>query len=131
VKREKGSRIALSAYLISAHPGCTLADMNQLAEDLKGLKLPVRQFQDFTPTPGTLATAMYVAEVDRNGAPLYVAKNFRERQLQRECLQKNLASPLRPGKGKDRVKSGQGRKPGLPTGREGCFPPQLRRGGRR
>ncbi|MDR9502498.1 MAG: YgiQ family radical SAM protein [Desulfurivibrionaceae bacterium] len=117
IKREKGSRIALSAYLISAHPGCTLADMNQLAEDLKGLKLPVRQFQDFTPTPGTLATAMYVSELDRNGAPLYVAKNFRERQLQRECLQKNLASPLRPGKGKGRVKSSQGRKPGSPKGR--------------
>ncbi len=90
VKRQQKSKISISAYLISSHPGCTLADMKALAEDLKRLKLPVRQFQDFTPTPGTLATAMYVAEIDRDGSPLYVAKNFKERQQQRECLQKIL-----------------------------------------
>jgi radical SAM superfamily enzyme YgiQ (UPF0313 family) len=74
--------------------------MQHLANDLKKLKLPVRQFQDFTPTPGTIATAMYVSEMDRKGSPIYVAKNFNERQEQRACLQK-LLTP-QPKKGKDR-----------------------------
>jgi uncharacterized radical SAM protein YgiQ len=87
IKKQQKSKIAISAYLISSHPGCTLADMKQLSQDLGSLNLPVRQFQDFTPTPGTLSTAMYVSEMDRSGAPLYVAKNFLERQQQRECLQ--------------------------------------------
>lgn len=98
IKREKGSKIGLSAYLISSHPGCTHDDMGQLAQDLRRLNLPVRQFQDFTPTPGTIATAMYVSEIDRDGSPLYVAKNFKERQLQRECLQKNLRLPAKGNK---------------------------------
>lgn len=93
--RQQKNKISISAYLISSHPGCTQADMKQLSQDLNRLKLPVRQFQDFTPTPGTLATAMYVAEMDRGGSPLYVAKNFKERQQQRECLQKILVPKLK------------------------------------
>ncbi len=100
-KGQQGGKIKISAYLITSHPGCTQADMKQLSNDLRRLKLPVRQFQDFTPTPGTLATAMYVSEIDRDGSPLYVAKNFNERQQQRECLQKILAP--RPKGGRKRA----------------------------
>ncbi|MEN8258295.1 MAG: YgiQ family radical SAM protein [Thermodesulfobacteriota bacterium] len=110
VKKQKGGKVALSAYLISSHPGCTLGDMQQLSRDLKKLNLPVRQFQDFTPTPGTIATAMYVSEADRDGAPLYVAKNFKERQQQRECLQKILVRPrLKTAKKKGPVTTKQKR----------------------
>lgn len=98
LKKQGGGKFSISAYLISSHPGCSLADMKQLSQDLKSLNLPVRQFQDFTPTPGTLATAMYVSERDREGSPLYVAKNFHDRQGQRECLQKNLGPQAKGGK---------------------------------
>ena len=60
-----GKRVAVNPYLIASHPGCTTRHMEQLARDLKRLDLPVRQFQDFTPTPGTIATAMFVSGLDR------------------------------------------------------------------
>ena len=47
------------------------------------------QVQDFTPTPMTLATAMYYAEKDLEGNKLYVAKSARERKMQRAILQFN------------------------------------------
>jgi uncharacterized radical SAM protein YgiQ len=113
ITRKQKGKVALSAYLISAHPGCTLADMKQLAQDLRKLDLPVRQFQDFTPTPGTLATAMYVAEMDRNGAPLHVAKNILERQQQRECLQELLMPQTKTTKTRGAPRPGQ-KRPKMP-----------------
>ncbi|PLX47337.1 MAG: YgiQ family radical SAM protein [Desulfobulbaceae bacterium] len=94
-KAGQGGKAAISAYLISAHPGCTLDDMRALARDLAGLRLPVRQFQDFTPTPGTLATAMYVTETDIKGNPIHVAKKNTERMLQRHCLQRVATGPAK------------------------------------
>ena len=54
-----GKRQQIVPYLISGHPGCTLADMLELALALKKLGFKVEQVQDFTPTPGTLSTCMY------------------------------------------------------------------------
>ncbi|MDZ7641569.1 MAG: YgiQ family radical SAM protein [Desulfurivibrio sp.] len=79
----------VNPYLISAHPGCTLPDMQKMAGRLKELGLVPRQFQDFTPTPGTMATAMYVSGLDpENGKPLYVARRDHERRAQRRVLEK-------------------------------------------
>lgn len=86
--------VRVNPYLIAAHPGCTVGQMERLAEDLRRLDLPVRQFQDFTPTPGTLATAMYVTGLDRDtAAPLYVAKKATERMAQRRALEQLRPSP--------------------------------------
>jgi radical SAM superfamily enzyme YgiQ (UPF0313 family) len=50
--------------------------------------LSVRQFQDFTPTPGTISTAMYVCGLDRyNRKPIYVAYHAKERMRQRHILE--------------------------------------------
>lgn len=49
----------LIPYFISSHPGCTEADMAELAVKTKGLNFQLEQVQDFTPTPMTLATEMY------------------------------------------------------------------------
>ncbi len=98
--KQVASKSSLSAYLISSHPGCTLRDMKQLSQDLKRLNLPVRQFQDFTPTPGTVATAMYYAGCDRDGSAIYVARKFTERQQQRECLQTNLSTNFKKSRKK-------------------------------
>mgnify|MGYP000027825713 CR=1 FL=1 len=79
----------LNPYLISAHPGCTLDHMERMAAKLKNLGLVPRQFQDFTPTPGTLATAIYVSGLDpESGRPLHVARRDGERKAQRLALAK-------------------------------------------
>lgn len=81
--------IKFNPYFISSHPGCTLMHMKALAQKLQKLRLTVRQFQDFTPTPGTLSTAMFVSERDRDRPEkhLYVAKRRSERMAQRKVLE--------------------------------------------
>ncbi len=75
-------------YWIASHPGCTQADMQRLAARARELDLPTRQLQDFTPTPGTLATAMYVAGLHRDTlAPIPVARTTGERRAQRQALE--------------------------------------------
>ena len=46
------------------------------------------QVQDFYPTPGTISTAMYYTEIDpRTMKPVYVAKTYEEKDMQRALLQ--------------------------------------------
>jgi uncharacterized radical SAM protein YgiQ len=82
-----GKRQHIVPYLISGHPGCTLADMLELALLLKHLGFTVEQVQDFTPTPGTLASCMYYTALDPlTGAKVYVARSDREKGLQKALL---------------------------------------------
>lgn len=84
---ETGKECIFTPYFISAHPGCSLDDMKALARDVRKMGLTVRQFQDFTPTPGTISTAMYVCGLDRyNRKPIYVACNAKDRMQQRLVL---------------------------------------------
>jgi len=84
-----GKKIAVNPYLIASHPGCREEDMKNLARQLRDLRLTPRQFQDFTPTPGTIATAMYVSGRDRDsGRPLFVARSRSQRRAQRQILEK-------------------------------------------
>lgn len=90
-KRIKRDLKGICAYLISAHPGATLEHANNMAKRLKKLGLAVRQFQDFTPTPATLSTAMYVSGLDRDKkTPIYVPKRRSERMQQRKTLERLL-----------------------------------------
>lgn len=85
---ETGKKFIFTPYFISAHPGCTVDDMKALARDVRKLGLTVRQFQDFTPTPGTISTAMYVCGLDRySRKPIFVATRAKERMLQRHVLE--------------------------------------------
>lgn len=80
--------IHFSPYFISSHPGCRKEDMRRLAQKAEKLGLPTRQLQDFTPTPGTLATAMYVTGLDRDTMkPIHVARGTGERRAQRKALE--------------------------------------------
>lgn len=80
--------VQLTPYIISAHPGCSSENMRHLSEKIAALGLSVRQLQDFTPTPGTISTAMYVSGRDRNTKrPLFVARNAGERRQQRRILE--------------------------------------------
>ena len=59
VNKQHGLNQQLIPYFISSHPGCTEADMANLAIQTKKLHFQLEQVQDFTPTPMTLATEMY------------------------------------------------------------------------
>ncbi|MBU0675721.1 MAG: YgiQ family radical SAM protein [Proteobacteria bacterium] len=88
IASQAGKEIRFTPYFIASHPGCTEQHMAHLAAEIKQLGISVRQFQDFTPTPGTLATAMYVSGLDRDtGKPIPVAKNELERRKQRQVLE--------------------------------------------
>ena len=88
LNREAGLKQYLIPYFISAHPGSGLAEAVELAEYLRGAGFVPDQAQDFYPTPGTLATAMYWCELNPlDGSPVYVAKGAHERAMQRALLQ--------------------------------------------
>ena len=90
--RKKDKKIRFNPYIISAHPGCTERDMRALAGKMKKLGLTVKQFQDFTPTPGTLSTAMFVSGLDRDTLkPVFVPRGGGERHRQRRALEKNIS----------------------------------------
>jgi len=59
INQKAGLKQQLIPYFISSHPGCTEADMAELAVITKGLQFQLEQVQDFTPTPMTLATEIY------------------------------------------------------------------------
>ncbi len=85
--RELGLRQAVVPYLISGHPGCTLSDMVDVALFMQRHQLRVEQVQQFTPTPGTLATCMYHTGCDpHSGESVYVARTERENKLQKALL---------------------------------------------
>ncbi len=82
-----GKRQQIIPYLISGHPGCTLADMLDLALALKSLGFRVEQVQDFTPTPGSLSTCMFHTGIDpESGKKIHVPLSDREKGLQKALL---------------------------------------------
>ncbi|MEN6617529.1 MAG: YgiQ family radical SAM protein [Syntrophorhabdus sp.] len=75
-------------YFISAHPGSTLDDALSLALQLNELGIYPEQIQDFMPLPMTLSGTIYYTGKDPfTGHPVYVAKSFRERKMQRALIQ--------------------------------------------
>jgi len=94
--RRQGKRHAVVPYLISGHPGCTIGDMVELAIFLRRNKLMVEQVQDFTPTPGTLATCMHHTGIDPfTGKEVYVASSDREKRLQKALLLSHIPGERR------------------------------------
>jgi uncharacterized radical SAM protein YgiQ len=82
-----GKKQHIVPYFISGHPGCTLSDMVDLALLLKQWGMQVEQVQDFTPTPGTLATCIYHTGTDPfTGEAVYVPRTDREKGLQKSLL---------------------------------------------
>lgn len=80
----------LVPYLISSHPGSRLTDAIDLAVKLKQLKIYPEQVQDFYPTPGTAATAMYYSGfIPWSMEKVYIPRDREEKQMQRALLQFN------------------------------------------
>ncbi|WKY46665.1 YgiQ family radical SAM protein [Eubacteriaceae bacterium ES3] len=70
-------------YFITGHPGTNLQDAIKLAEYIRDMGFMPEQIQDFYPTPGSMATAMYYTGLDPlTMEPVYVPKG-REKAMQR------------------------------------------------
>ncbi len=84
--RSNGLKYELIPYFISAHPGTTEEKMGALARELKDLGMHPEQVQDFTPTPMTLATAMYYLGFDPyTGKKVHVTRDI-SREAQAEGI---------------------------------------------
>ena len=90
VNREAGTHVGLVPYFISSHPGCTLKDMENLANHpaLKGIWMD--QVQDFTPTPMTTSSVMFYTGLDpRDMKPVFCEHNPEKKQQQKSFFFKN------------------------------------------
>lgn len=85
--RRAGKEQYLVPYFISAHPGSSIKEAIQLTEYLVSRNWRPRQVQDFVPSPGTAATAMYVAGRDTRGRDIDVVKSRRDKRIQSALLQ--------------------------------------------
>jgi radical SAM superfamily enzyme YgiQ (UPF0313 family) len=86
--RKAGKNQFLVPYFIASHPGSDLKAMIDLAVFLKRNGYKPDQVQDFIPAPFDVATAMYYTGKDpETGKALPIARNLRDRKLQRALLQ--------------------------------------------
>jgi uncharacterized radical SAM protein YgiQ len=78
----------LTYYLMAAHPGCTLEDMQKLRTfAVRKLRLLPEQVQIFTPSPSTYATLMYHTGADPfSGQKIFVEKKAGNKQKQKDTL---------------------------------------------
>ncbi|PHR24637.1 MAG: YgiQ family radical SAM protein [Desulfotalea sp.] len=98
-KKTKNKTVELTPYVISSHPGSAPHCNIRLVNDMKKLDLTIRKFQDFTPTPGSLSTAMYVAEIDPESKKrIVVSKGQAERLKARRIIEKEFFRNNVPGK---------------------------------
>lgn len=86
--KKEGKDQYMVPYFLSSHPGCTLKDAVLLAEYIRDLGYNPEQVQDFIPTPGSMATAMYYTGLDpRTMEKIYVPRTAQEKAWQRALLQ--------------------------------------------
>jgi uncharacterized radical SAM protein YgiQ len=71
-------RIELAPYLIVGHPGEKGRDIVEMKKRLKSLGFKSTDAQIFTPTPGSLSTAMYYAACDLSFKSIPVEKTIGE-----------------------------------------------------
>jgi len=78
----------LVPYFIASHPGSTVNEMIDLAVYLKRNGYKPDQVQDFIPAPFDIATCMWYTGIDpMTGTPVKVAKQLKNRKLQRALMQ--------------------------------------------
>ena len=115
VNREAGTHVGLVPYFISSHPGCTLKDMEKLANHpaLKGIWMD--QVQDFTPTPMTTSSVMFYTGLDpRDMTPVFTEHDPEKKQRQKSFFFKNSSKksgkPLQGSKQSTNIASRKNKK---------------------
>lgn len=85
INREENLNQQIIPYFISSHPGCSEADMAELAVKTKKLDFHLEQIQDFTPTPMTVSTETWYTGYDPyTMEPVFSAKTQKEKLAQRQ-----------------------------------------------
>jgi uncharacterized radical SAM protein YgiQ len=79
----------LSYYFITAHPGSSMKEAQELALSVKNLKNV--SLQVFTPTPMTISTCMYYTSLDPvTKEKIYVPYTYHEKKEQKRIVMNNL-----------------------------------------
>lgn len=87
LQEKKTKKQYILPYFMSGHPGCTVADMVELAEYIRSNQLYTEQVQDFTPTPMSVSTCMYYTGLDPfTQKPVHVPRGH-EKRIQRALMQ--------------------------------------------
>ncbi len=87
VNKEQGTKKNLVPYFVAAHPGSTMESMQALKKFCAEQGLFVNLTQVFTPTPGTVSTAMYyTGENPLTRKKVHVPRRFREKKDQKNVL---------------------------------------------
>ncbi|MBS3123266.1 radical SAM protein [Candidatus Woesearchaeota archaeon] len=95
INEEQDTHKNLVPYFVAAHPGCGVDDMKILRKFCDEKDIFVNLTQVFTPTPGTASTAAYFTETDTfTKKPVYVARTFVEKKLQKNLLLENEDSEV-------------------------------------
>ena len=87
VNQEQKTSKNLVPYFVAAHPGSTMKDMEMTKKFCSENDIYVNLTQVFTPTPGTLSTAMYyTGENPMTKEKVHVPRKFREKKDQKNAL---------------------------------------------
>ena len=93
ISKSIGKKQFLTYYLIAAHPGCRIREM----ENLRGfvnqqLKLTPEQVQIFIPLPSTWSGVMYYTEKNPNSRErIFVEKENRSKEKQKNLITKRVS----------------------------------------
>ena len=79
-------RIELAPYLIVGHPGEKWGDVIEMKKKLKSLGLKPISVQIFTPSPGSLSTAMYYAGCNLSLKSIPIEKKIGELMKRKKLL---------------------------------------------
>jgi uncharacterized radical SAM protein YgiQ len=86
LQQHKKKRQYILPYFMSGHPGCTIADMVELALYIRDNHLYTEQVQDFTPTPMSVSSCMYYTGLNPfTMEPVHIPKG-REKRIQRAMM---------------------------------------------
>lgn len=110
LNRKSGKKQFLTYYLIAAHPGSQLKDMENLKEFANSeLRLNPEQVQVFIPTPSTYSALMYYTEMDPwTRKPVFVEKDPFHKQKQKDAVTQKTGlgrpnKPYRQGKKGEKI----------------------------
>jgi uncharacterized radical SAM protein YgiQ len=86
INRRLRRKIQLSPYLIVGHPGEKPNHVESMAKKIRSLGFRRADVQIFTPSPGTLSTAMFYSNASPTCKPIEVEKNVKALMQRKELL---------------------------------------------
>ena len=88
LNKKSGKKQFLTYYLIAAHPGSQMEDMQKLKQfTTSNLQINPEQVQVFIPTPSTYSTLMYYTQMDPwSRKPIFVEKDNLKKQKQKDIV---------------------------------------------